>query len=235
MNTDTTQIIDPKTLAWWTRILREACQWSQEALAEACGLNVRSIQRIEAGEPTSISTRRSLARGLGYENVDTFIDARFALDLHRMLEEIDRIKKDSIDKQFADFVRLSACRLKTGEQLGRAAETTNSYVFHYDDDISDNTKDIAAAIFDYVRDYADVDDLYSEGEKLSTYRSFAHLLRELESNGSVAHYAIRTMKITGKDLVEKTPMRLDILYLVIGRLDKEIKDIMSPKKPNLGL
>ena len=138
MNTNTTQIIDPSTLAWWTHSLREASQWSQEALAEACGLTVRTIQRIEAGEPSSISTRRSLARGFGYENVDTFIDVKFAVDVTAMREEVERTKKEAIDKQYADYIRLPAQRLKKGEQLGRVVEVVNSYVFHYDHNIPEN-------------------------------------------------------------------------------------------------
>ena len=56
---------DPKFLAFWTRCIREASHWSQEALAASSGLDVRTIQRIEAGRPASITTRRALARGLG--------------------------------------------------------------------------------------------------------------------------------------------------------------------------
>ena len=35
--------------------------WSQQQLAEASGLSVRTIQRIEAGQPASIETLKSLA------------------------------------------------------------------------------------------------------------------------------------------------------------------------------
>lgn len=35
--------------------------WSQQQLAEASGLSVRTIQRIEAGEPASAETLKSLA------------------------------------------------------------------------------------------------------------------------------------------------------------------------------
>ena len=35
--------------------------WSQEQLAKASGLNVRTIQRIEAGQPASTETLKSIA------------------------------------------------------------------------------------------------------------------------------------------------------------------------------
>jgi transcriptional regulator with XRE-family HTH domain len=72
MSAETTPILDPSILAWWTRAIREASQWSQEALAEASGVDVRTIQRVEAGRRTDITTRRALARGLGYDIVSRF-------------------------------------------------------------------------------------------------------------------------------------------------------------------
>jgi transcriptional regulator with XRE-family HTH domain len=43
------------------KALREAKSWSQGHLAEAAGLNIRTIQRIEAGEPPSDETMLCLA------------------------------------------------------------------------------------------------------------------------------------------------------------------------------
>lgn len=232
--TSSSQIIDPHTLAWWTRSLREASQWSQEALAEASGLTVRTIQRIEAGEPSSISTRRSLARGFGYDNVDTFIDPKFALDLNAMLKEIERIGKQAVDEHYSDFIRLSAQRIRTGEQIGRLAENTNSYMFHYHENIPEAAKDAAAALFDYIKDYKDVSDLYSEADKLTTYREIGHLLHELKINNASVHYALRSMKVTGKDWVDQTPIQVDILYLTIDTAKKDIKEIMTAKRVTLG-
>lgn len=49
------------------KVLREARSWSQSHLAYAAGLNIRTVQRIEAGEPASSETLLSLAAAL---NVD---------------------------------------------------------------------------------------------------------------------------------------------------------------------
>lgn len=49
------------------RELREARCWSQAHLADAAGLNVRTVQRIEAGEPCSFETMMSLAAALGVD------------------------------------------------------------------------------------------------------------------------------------------------------------------------
>jgi len=49
------------------RDLRERKCWSQAHLADAAGVNVRTVQRIEAGEPCSYETMMSLAAALGVD------------------------------------------------------------------------------------------------------------------------------------------------------------------------
>jgi transcriptional regulator with XRE-family HTH domain len=49
------------------RELREARCWSQAHLADAAALNVRTVQRIEAGEACSYETMMSLAAALGID------------------------------------------------------------------------------------------------------------------------------------------------------------------------
>jgi transcriptional regulator with XRE-family HTH domain len=49
------------------RELREGRSWSQAHLADAAGLNVRTVQRIEAGEPCSYETMMGLAAALGVD------------------------------------------------------------------------------------------------------------------------------------------------------------------------
>lgn len=49
------------------RQLRTARQWSQEQLATACGLNLRTIQRLESSGNASMESVRSLAAVFGVE------------------------------------------------------------------------------------------------------------------------------------------------------------------------
>jgi transcriptional regulator with XRE-family HTH domain len=49
------------------RSLREGKSWSQAHLAEAARLNIRTVQRIEGGEPASDETLLSLAAALGVD------------------------------------------------------------------------------------------------------------------------------------------------------------------------
>ena len=62
--------------------LRDKNGWTQEQLAECCGLNVRTIQRVERGEKASLETVQSLA-------------SVFEVDISKLTEEITVIDKES--------------------------------------------------------------------------------------------------------------------------------------------
>ena len=64
--------------------LRNKHKWSQEQLAELCGLNVRTIQRVESGNKASLETVKSLA-------------SVFEVDISILTEEITVIDKESDD------------------------------------------------------------------------------------------------------------------------------------------
>lgn len=56
--------------------------WSQEHLAQICGLNVRSIQRVESGNKTSLETLKTLS-------------SVFEVEISKLTEEITVIDKQS--------------------------------------------------------------------------------------------------------------------------------------------
>ena len=62
--------------------LRDRRGWTQEQLAECCGLNVRTIQRVESGNKASLETLQSLA-------------SVFEVDISTLTEEITVIDKKS--------------------------------------------------------------------------------------------------------------------------------------------
>ena len=64
--------------------LRDRRGWTQEQLVECCGLNVRTIQRVESGNKASLETLQSLA-------------SVFEVDVSTLTEEITVIDKKSED------------------------------------------------------------------------------------------------------------------------------------------
>ena len=59
-------------LAEFVKIMREINKWSQATLAEIAKVTERTIQRVESGQPSSLDTRRALARAFGYDDLDVF-------------------------------------------------------------------------------------------------------------------------------------------------------------------
>lgn len=66
------RLLTPTELGMMVKMLREARRWSQEQLAAISGLSGRSIQRVESGKPSSLDTRRALARALDADDIDVF-------------------------------------------------------------------------------------------------------------------------------------------------------------------
>jgi transcriptional regulator with XRE-family HTH domain len=221
---------DPKFLAFWTKCIRESSHWSQDALAASSGLDVRTIQRIEAGLSVSVTTRRALARGLGYDNPDVFDDPKFIRGVHALFGGMRKAQDEEVQKQFPDHMRVSVARVKSGEGLARVAYEANAYLFHADEAIADEAKEIAASIFDFLRDLGDLGDEGSFSEKLDYQRSLAELLEQLEALGVACYSAFRVTNMVGANWADKTPMPLTVGYLTVVPVEKVLTEMMVPRR-----
>jgi hypothetical protein len=199
-------------------------------LALSSNLTTRTIQRVEAGEPSTVTTRRSLARGLGYDNHDVFENPVTVQKIREFYSEIERLREQAVAEQYPGRVRLPAVRIETGEQLGRLAEQCNAANFHWDEKISPDAKEAAAAIFDYLRDYVDGKDDCSMTLKLQIYAELNVLLRDLQTTGAVVHSALRAADFVGKTWENKTPIRMRIAYVVVDVPDHEVTEIIAAKE-----
>lgn len=221
---------DPEFLAFWTRCIRETSHWSQEALAASSRLDVRTIQRIEAGRPVSITTRRALARGLGYENPDVFDDPNFIKSVNDLFERLGKVQQEEIQKEFPDHIRIKTTKAESGEALARLAYESNGYLFHADDAISAEAKEVSASLFDYLHDLGDIADDISFSDKLEYQGSLDALLKNLEALGCACYIAIRATKIVGAYWHDKTPMPFTAGYLTVVPAEKVLSEMMVPRR-----
>ncbi|ESX82673.1 MULTISPECIES: helix-turn-helix transcriptional regulator [unclassified Mesorhizobium] len=230
MNAPSIDTKDPKFLAFWTKCIRETSHWSQEALAASSGLDVRTIQRIEAGNPVSVTTRRALARGLGYDNPDVFDDPEFIKGVHELFEGLRKIQDDEVQKQFPDHIRVPVTKAVSGEALARIAYEADGYLFNTDDAIAAEAKEIAASMFDYLRDLGDIADDISFSEKRTYQQEVDGLFRQLEELGAACYLAFRATKLVGANWVEKTPLPFTIGYLTVVPSEKVLSEMMVPRR-----
>lgn len=230
MDSATLTVLDPKTLGFWAKCIREASHWSQEAVAASAGLDVRTIQRIEAGKSVSITTRRALARGLGYENQDIFQDPTFIATVHGLLNDLQAGNRERFEAQFPDDMRLPVTRVADGDALGRLADISEATLLNADESLLPEAKEIAASLFDYLRDIVDISAEASFLDKLAYSREMDTMLRSLEGLGASVYSAIRTTKMVGAFWTDKTPIPITIGYLTAVPSDRPITEIMVPRQ-----
>lgn len=97
---ETVRPLSPMEIGVFVRARREANGWSQETLAELSGLSARTIQRVEDGQPSSVDTRRALARGFEFPDIDFFIKAMpepDELQIRKLVEECRRLQTEKTD------------------------------------------------------------------------------------------------------------------------------------------
>lgn len=222
--------LEPKLLGFWTKCLRETSHWSQEVVAAAAGLDVRTIQRVEAGKPVSITTRRALARGLGYENHDIFQDPEFTAAVHGLLADLQNGKRADFQAQFPDHIHVPVTRVTSGEALGRLADTSQATLLHSDELLVPEAKEIAASLFDYLRDVVDISNDASFTDKLAYNKEMDAMLQRLERLGASTYSATRSTRMTGEFWIDKTSIPLIIGYLAIIPADRDITEILVPRR-----
>ena len=213
------QTIDPRTLGWWAHCIRVASGWSQETVAELSGLNVRTIQRVEAGYPSSVDTRRALARGLNYDDVDFFNKPENVLRIETIRSELfqagEELQEELRDKQFPGCTFVDATEAKSGKALAGFAENIGVWTSSYDEDTPQKVKEMFCNLVDYLTEYGDVDELYSQTDKLDVHAALGDMLADLNQEGYGFYFGSRPMKLTNEHWKDKTPLKMTFGYMML--------------------
>jgi transcriptional regulator with XRE-family HTH domain len=218
--------ISTTELALFVGIFRKNLGRSQETLAELTGLTVRTIQRVENSEPSSVDTRRALARAFQIEDMDVFNKPHMFSSAEKIMREVEQAERN--------FVTLDARVATSGKQLADLAEEMTMHCFQQPDGASAEFAEDVAHLFDYVRDYGEVSDEYSYSEKLGAHKAIDEYLERVKSAGFSVCYARRATKIVGKDWVDKTPWPVVMAYLFVTKKGEEPKRAVVPKALNVG-
>ena len=198
-------IKDPKFLAFWTECIASRPTGRRRHWPKHQGSMCAPSREWKPAIRLRITTRRALARGLGYDNPDVFDDPEFIKAVLTMLDGIRQVEGQEAQKQFPGHIRLSVTRVTSGEGLARVAFEASAYLFHADEEIVDEAKDLAASIFDFLRDLGDLGDDGSFSERLGYQRSLGELLEQLEELSAACYSAFRPTKMTGANWVGQFP------------------------------
>lgn len=223
-------LLEPTMFGSWVKILRLTHKWSQDALAEASGLTVRTVQRVEAGERTSRTTRRGLAKGLGYDNPDVFDDPEFAATVTKFYEIVNADQMAAVEESHPDHLKLAVTPLENGATLASLITACDSWVFHCDEDAPADAQLEAAGLFDLVRDYGDIWEDLGFSDRVLSQVDLATPLDALKALGMRAYQATRATRIVGKDWVDPTPLPMTIGYVTVIAADRDLSQILVPKR-----
>ncbi|TAM06370.1 MAG: helix-turn-helix domain-containing protein [Paraburkholderia sp.] len=208
-------------LAVLVKLYREFRQWSQEQLADLSGLSVRTIQRVERGEPSGLDTRRAIARAFEFEDID-------ALNKPFLIPTDEELKAEK-EKFEREHITLKASPLATGKQLAQLAETNSMDLSSPAFEMSREADEEFAALVDCMREYRDCSDLYSEVQKFDVYDEMQQHIDALKALGVSLRYAVRKLKMKFTGDPESRPVETSAVYVVAFPIGKEPDEFATPR------
>lgn len=219
----TPTVMTPAELAEVVKLVRSARGWSQEQLAEIAGVTVRTVQRVEHGEPSGLDTRRALARAFDAPDIDAF-NKPFV----RITEEQAKAAKEKFDRE---HITLDALPLDTGRKFAELAESTQADYFHAAVELPPDAERIFAGLTDYFREYRGSYDLYSEVDKLDLHKELQERIDELRSHKFSLRHALRVTPVDRVgNLVAPQPFDWPVVYVAAFPLGQEPPVVIVPRK-----
>ena len=197
--------VTPQELAHIVCILREVRKWSQEQLAGVSKLNVRTIQRVENGDPSSTDTRRALARAFDSEDIDVF-------NKPCEVPTPEQIQADK-EKFEREHLTISCAVVTSGRELMTACATAMADQASPAIPLEGEAEEAFAELVDLMRDWRNCWDEMSEVSKLEGYHQAQDYLDKLSRLNLSVVTAVRTVKLTSKAWKDPTPWPVDVLYI----------------------
>jgi transcriptional regulator with XRE-family HTH domain len=230
--------LTPELLGIWIGSSRKALEMSQEALAEISGLTARTIQRVEKGEPVNRQSRRSLARALGFEDYDAFDNPERIAAFLEMMKTLAKWKADeeaqALKKQHPDHLSLDAELVEDGRRLTSFSEALCGLGMHIADNLSAEEQDASLGLADYLRDYGDISNSFTNfGERKAYQTEIAEIIEDLKTRGISVYTAIRRTKLMNDSWKDKTPLPWTIGYLVFSHERVPSVKVLVPKRVQL--
>lgn len=227
METKTKQprLLTPEELAAVVKAYRDLHQWSQEQLAAISGLSSRTVQRMENGKPSDLDTRRAIARAFEFEDID-ILNKPFEIPTPAEFEE-------ARGKFEREHITLKASEVRSGRDLAGLAERNDADLCSAGFDMNRETSVAFARVVDYVREYRDCHDMYSEVEKVGIHDELQSHLDELHANGVTLRFAERKVALKGPN-GEGKPLAMSILYVVAYRAGEEPDEFVTPRNVKFG-
>lgn len=222
------RVLSNEELGKTVRMLRDESKWTQATLAELSGVTERTVQRVEQGKGASYDTRRALARGFGFDDIDIFNNPIPVLNSEKYQQYLSELERSTVVIDMSFVISASEVR--------KLVEGADSSVSDQIGEPPADARQAFAGLVDNLRDYNDVRELYGEVQKLEFDEFLETFLQEVKANGcGVAVGERRAKLVFANDPPGKAPMNWRNVYFVVARRDELPSKIRVPKKVELGL
>ncbi|WP_038487636.1 helix-turn-helix domain-containing protein [Janthinobacterium agaricidamnosum] len=221
------RLLTHEELAALIKLFRHIRGWSQEQLADISGLSARTIQRIEQNAPSSLDTRRAIAKAFEFEDIDA-LSKPFMIPTD---EEVAEAKK----KFDSENIMLKATALTTGRQFARLVEANSMDLSVPAFEMSRAADEEFAELVDYFREYRDCSDLYSELQKFEVYDVLQDYIDKLKQLDVSLCYSVRKLLLKFGTDADVTPTPTTALYVVAFPLGKEPTEFATPRSAGIKL
>jgi hypothetical protein len=178
-------------------------------------LSIRTIQRVESGEPSNADTRRALARAFELEDIDIFNKLCNTSAAKQISVELEKFKRE--------HVTLEARTVTSGQELIRLHGTADMYCASPAVELESDVAEVFAQLVDYLSDYRDCSDDMSEVDKLGASREVQAYLDRLTQVGFSLIYARRDTRLMSDSWANNKPLAMTIAYLSVFPAGSEPK------------
>jgi hypothetical protein len=105
-------------------------------------------------------------------------------------------------------------------------------LFDISPELNRETKEIAAAFSDYLRDVGELGDV-SVADRQGFANELDDMLKSLKAEGAIVYTAKHDRKFVGENWANKTPITMTLGYLVVVPATRKLDDLFVPRKTKL--
>lgn len=161
------------------KYLRKVLGLTQENLADASGLTVRTIQKVESGRHVpDVQTLRSLARGVGFD-IAVF---------SKPTPEQEKRRQEDMERVLRKTILVPTSPIKKANDFYSRNREWHAIMINAGEVEADDALELTAAISEWMEDLDGIWGISTASQRLGYATSIAELCRELEGLGYLTHF-----------------------------------------------
>ena len=170
---------DAAYIASQCRFLRKMLGLTQENLADAAGLTVRTIQKVESGlHSPEVQTLRSIARGVGFD-VAVF---------DKPTPEQEKRQQEEMERALRQTTLVPTSPIKKANDFYSRNSAWDAIIINTEAVQEDDALALVAAISEWMDDLDGIWEISTASQRLEYANSIAALCQELETLGYLTHF-----------------------------------------------